>query len=633
MCGIAGIYSFNNTKYPNLLRNLKVMNKLLEHRGPDDEGHWVHKKECLGFGHKRLSIIDLVSGKQPMTDNQGNWITFNGEIYNYIELRKEIGIENFKTNSDTEVILKAYRKWGEDCLNHLRGMFAFSIWDERENKLFCARDRFGIKPFYYSKVDNTFYFASEVKALLPFQKEIKENGEALKDYLIFQIYLQGKTLFKNIEELLPGHKLIIKNNNIKIKRYWEVYYNIDWEHTDPFFQKTLKKLLYDSVNFNIRSDVEVGSYLSGGVDSGIISTIASKFLSKLKVFNGKFSEDENFDESKYAKIIASQNNMDMDEINITSTDFIENIRKIIYYLDYPIAGPGSFPQFIVSKKASEKVKVILGGQGGDEIFGGYVRYLIAYFEQCIKGAIDNTLNNGNFVVTYESIIPNLTALQGYKGLLKEFFKNGLFEDLDKRYYRLINRSNYLKDEIKWDEFTSYDPFDSFRKIFNGDNVGKQSYFDKMTHYDFKTLLPSLLHVEDRVSMAFGLESRVPFLDSKLVEFSATMPADIKFKNGTLKKVLINSMKDSLPSEIINRKDKMGFPVPLNKWINNELKDFIFDIFNQEKSKNRQFFNNKEIKRNLRAKTKFSRKIWGLLSLELWYQEFIDKENYFFSLKR
>jgi len=633
MCGISGIYILNNLKYPNISKNLEVMNKLLEHRGPDDEGWWVHKKEMLGFGHKRLSIIDLISGKQPMTDDSGNWITYNGEIYNYIELRKTLRYENFTTQSDTEVILKAYSKWGEDCLDHLRGMFAFAIWDEKKNKLFCARDRFGIKPFYFTQVDNTFYFASEVKALLPFQKEIRESDEALKEYLNFQIYLQGKTLFKNIEELLPGHKLIIKNNYIILKRYWEVYYNIDWDNTDLYFQKTLKQLLFDSVNLHLRSDVEVGSYLSGGLDSGVISTIASKKLSNLKVFNGKFSEDRKFDESEYAKIIASQNNMELEEINITSTDFIENIRKIIYYLDYPVAGPGSFPQFMVSKKASEKVKVILGGQGGDEIFGGYVRYLIAYFEQCIKGAIDNTLNNGNFVVTYESIIPNLTALQGYEGLLKEFLSKGLFEDLDRRYYRLIDRSKYLKSEINWKEFSSYDPFNSFQEVFNGGNVGKQSYFDKMTHFDFKTLLPSLLHVEDRVSMAFGLESRVPLLDSEVVEFSATMPADVKFKNGTLKKVLVNSMKDSLPSEIINRKDKMGFPVPLNKWINNELKDFIFDIFNQKKSMSRQFFNNSEIKDNLKAKTKFSRKIWGLLSLELWYQEFIDKEHYFFSLKR
>jgi asparagine synthase (glutamine-hydrolysing) len=301
---------------------------------------------------------------------------------------------------------------------------------------------------------------------------------------------------------------------------------------------------------------------------------------------------------------------------------------VIYHLDYPVAGPGSFPQYHVSKLAAQHRKVVLGGQGGDEIFGGYVRYLMAYFEQCIKGAIDGTLHNGNYIVTYESIIPNLISMQNYKPLLKEYWREGLFEDLDRRYYRLINRAPTLQKEINWAEVGEYCPFETFQRIFNGRNVGKESYFDKMTHFDFKTLLPALLQVEDRMSMAHGLESRVPFLDHALVEFTATMPSNIKFKNGTLKMILIDAMRNELPEVIINRKDKMGFPVQLNEWLKNEIKDFIHDVFNVQKAKGRMCFNSDEILKNISSESQFSRKIWGLLSLELWHQEFIDKEYYF-----
>jgi len=321
--------------------------------------------------------------------------------------------------------------------------------------------------------------------------------------------------------------------------------------------------------------------------------------------------------------------MPLYEVNITAADFTETIRNIIYHLDYPVAGPGSFAQYHVSKLAAQQRKVVLGGQGGDEIFGGYTRYLIAYFEQCIKGAIENTLHSGNFVVTYESIIPNLVALQNYKPLLSEFWKNGLFENIDQRYFRLINRAPDLKDEIRWQELGGNTaPFEAFSGIFNGANVGKESYFDKMTHFDFKTLLPSLLHVEDRMSMAHGIESRVPFLDHPLIEFTATIPADIKFKDGTLKMLLINAMRKNIPAEIAERKNKMGFPVPLNDWLKKELREFLSDIFTSKKATERGFYNAAAVMKGLESEPKFGRKIWGLLSLEIWMQEFVDKAAIF-----
>ena len=604
------------------------MNRLQKHRGPDGEGSWSHSSKTIGLAHVRLSIIDLTSGDQPMKDRAGNWIVFNGEIYNYIELRKELGEENFATTSDTEVILLAYRKWGERCLDHLRGMFAFALWDEKEGRLFCARDHFGIKPLYFTVQDDTLYFASEIKALLPFVPRIATCVEALKDYLVFQLCLKEKTLFKDVLELQPGHKLVVQNGAFRVERYWEIYYDLDFEHTPKYFQEKLRALFDDSVRVHLRSDVPVGAYLSGGADSGIVAGAAAKLSDKqdFKAFHGKFALGPLYDESAYAGAIADKYGMGLHQINITSRDFVDSIRKIIYHLDYPVAGPGSFPQYHVSKLASQHRKVVLGGQGGDEIFGGYVRYLIAYFEQCIKGAIDGTLRNGNFIVTYESIIPNLIALQNYKPMLREFWREGLFENHDQRYYQLINRSPDLSREIAWHELGDYQPFDTFRSIFNGRNVGKESYFDKMTHFDFKTLLPALLQVEDRMSMAHGLESRVPILDRPIVEFAATMPSNIKFKDGTLKKVLIDAMQDLLPEVILSRKDKMGFPVPLGEWIQGELRDFIMDIFHSRAARERPYFDTEAIIQGLSSESKFGRKIWGLLSLEIWHQEFHDREH-------
>ncbi len=629
MCGIAGILDLDYKTYPSLTHHLQVMNHLQAHRGPDGEGFWTNAHQFVGLAHLRLSIIDLATGDQPMADDAGNIIVFNGEIYNYIELRQELKAFGyyFKTTSDTEVILKAYLYWGHDCVRHLRGMFAFVIWNEREKILFCARDRFGIKPFYYTIQNNVLFFASEAKALLPFLPTIETNKNALKEYLYFQLLLSEETLFQGISELPPAHTLSIKNGHLQKQKYWEVYYHLDFDHTSKYFEEKLRYLLEDAIRVHTRSDVPIGAYISGGIDSGIVAAVTANFKQEnnFQAFTGKFAIGDLYDESHYARSIASKYGIELHEINMNSQDFLDSIQQVIYHLDYPVAGPGSFPQYHVSKLASQYRKVVLGGQGGDEIFGGYTRYLVAYFEQCIKGAIEGTLQGGNFIVTYESIIPNLIALQNYKPMLKDFFKDGLFDNIDKRYFRLINRSQDLKNEINWQELGDYSPFETFKTIFDGNNVGKESYFDKMTHFDFKTLLPALLQVEDRMSMAHSIESRVPFLDHPLIEFVATMPSNIKFKDGTLKMVLVNAMKDTLPEQVINRKNKMGFPVPLNEWLQTDLKDFINDLFGSTNFKQRSYFNQSEIAKGLNFENKFGRKIWGLLSLEIWHQNFHDKQ--------
>jgi len=636
MCGIAGLSSLDSKPLKSIKSSLAAMGRLIAHRGPDGAGFWLHPDESCGMAHRRLSIIDLSdAASQPMRSPTGNCIAFNGEIYNYLELREDLGeFYSFRTNSDTETILAAYEKWGEDCLSRLRGMFAFAIWDASKGRFFCARDRFGIKPFYFIKTGGLFAFASEIKALLPFLDSIETDVSGLKEYLSFQFCLKDKTLFKNVHSLMPGHCLSFSNGAISVRKYWEVYYNLDWDHTEKFFQDRLETLLDESCEFHLRSDVPVGAYLSGGLDSSTVAAFAKRHApGTMNGFTGKFTCLPGYDESHYAKDFAVQHGMPHYDIDISSQDFIDSIEKVIYHLDVPVAGPGSFPQYMVSRLAATKNKVLLGGQGGDEIFGGYTRYLIAYFEQCLKGAVSGTSSSGNFIVTYESIIPNLVSLRNYVPMLKNFWKEGLFDPIDQRYFRLVNRAPDLSDEIRWGALGDYSPFETFSSIFNCDNVQKNSYFDLMTHFDFKTLLPALLQVEDRMSMAHGLESRVPMLDHPLVEFAASMPSNVKFKNGEGKHILKKAAAPHLPLSIMERKDKMGFPVPLSEWLASDVKPFVSDLFSSNVAKSREFVDNLKVVEKLGKERKYARNIWGLLSLELWQRQFHDKEASFKAERR
>src|SRR5438105_3067096 len=279
-----------------------------------------------------------------MGDPAGNWVTYNGEIYNYLELRLGLMADSFRTQSDTEVLLHAYQKWGEDCVSEFRGMFAFALWDEARQTLFCARDRFGIKPLYYTVVDGVLYVASEVKALLPFLDRLETDLEAFKDYLTFQFCLAGKTLFKNVRELQPGQLLVVRNGSVEVRRYWEVYYVSDFDHTARYFEERIRALLSDSVAVHLRSDVPVGAYLSGGLDSSIIASLATEQRpSGFAGFTGKFSLAEAYDESRYAQDVARYRGFPLYELDITGQDFAEHIQKVIYHLDFPVAGPGSFP--------------------------------------------------------------------------------------------------------------------------------------------------------------------------------------------------------------------------------------------------------------------------------------------------
>lgn len=631
MCGIVGALAGFGYR-EGIVHSLKQMMGAIPHRGPDGEGMWLDERRPVGLGHVRLAIIDPEHGKQPMATEDGRFIVaFNGAIYNYLELRRELVGKGHPLHSysDTEVLLYAYREWGERFVDRLIGMFAFAIWDRHEQKLFCARDRIGIKPFYYHYDGDRLLFASEIKAILTDEAIPAEaNPGGMQDYLTFQFCLGEKTLFKGIQKLEPGCCLSgwYEGNTLRMRtwQYWDLCYEIDEQHDERWFVDHLAGLIEDATRLHLRSDVTLGAHLSGGLDSSAVVCLASSLLQgeRIKTFTGAFPEGPQFDETGYAKEVSAFAGTDYQEIYIQGSELPDVLPKLMYYMDEPLAGPGVIPQYYVSKLASEHVKVVLGGQGGDELFIGYTRYLVAYLEKCLSGAIYQTADQHRYAVSLESIVPNLPLLQTYRPMLQGFWSKGLFESSDKRYFSLIDRSEGMNHLFSGDLFsTGYSPFESFQQIFNRD--GLHSLINRMTYFDLKGSLPALLHVEDRTSMAASIESRVPLLDHRIVEFMATIPPNIKFAGGRMKHLFKEAVRNTVPKKIFERQDKMGFPTPLAQWTKGVARDFVRDILLSDRVRERGIYNVNAIERAIDSEREFGRVVWGLLCLELWHRVFID----------
>lgn len=630
MCGIAGVISEGSTAEIEAVQNMMTS---IAHRGPDSHGEY--HTEGVALGHRRLAIIDPRGGQQPMCNEDGSiWIVFNGAIYNYLELRQELTAKghSFSTYTDTEVIIHLFEEYGEACLDRMNGMFAFAIYNTLTRSLFAARDRFGIKPFYYAISDGRFVFASEVKALFAsgfIRSEVNPDG--LKDYLTFQFTLDAKTMFKGIFKLEPGNFLRInlqQGISPSIKQWWDINFEIDTEHTEDYFLDRLQCLLHDSVKLRMRADVPVGSYLSGGLDSSTIAIIAKEVVgnSPFHTFTGTFDEGIEFDESAYAQKVADMTKSDHHILHINAQDFLNNIEKIIWNMDEPSAGPGVFPQYMVAKLAQRYVKVVLGGQGGDELFAGYTRYLVAYLEETLKGGIFETADSEKHAVTLESIIPNLPMLKQYVPMLKKFWGEGLFDSREQRYFRLVDRSEGMKSFFSTDLHQSgnYSAFEAFCKIFS--KKGRTSYINQMCYFDCKASLPALLQVDDRTGMAVGLESRLPLLDYRIAELYASIPPAIKFGGGKSKVLFRRAIRNMLPQDVLKRKDKMGFPVPLNKWYSTELRDFTYDTLLSSRASSRGIYDTASIRSMLSQDQGFSRVLWGILCIEIWYKTFIDNHS-------
>jgi asparagine synthase (glutamine-hydrolysing) len=630
MCGICGIHFADRSRTPEP-EAIAAMAAALRHRGPDDEGVEVDRN--VGLGHTRLSILDLSSaGHQPMHSPDGRYrIVFNGEIYNYRELRAELEGqgERFVSQTDTEVLLRLYERIGESCVDRLVGMFAFAIWDARERRLFAARDHFGVKPFYYAAGDGWLVFASEIKALFRsglLQPALDDHG--LADYVNFQFCLGDKTLFRNVKKLMPGHTLTVDaSRGVRIRRYWELDFTVDGGHDEDYFREQLRERIMDAVALQLRADVPLGAHLSGGLDSSVVASAAAHHLGgPLRVFTGAFREGRRYDETAYARLVAAHIGAEAHEVYPTPADFVDTLPRLLYFMDEPAAGPGLFAQYCVSRLARQHVTVVLGGQGGDETFGGYTRYLIAYLEECIKGGIRGTQHEEDerYVVTLESILPNLRQLQGYEPLLTHFWAGGVFGGAADRYLRLIDRSDGLREYLDPDllpRAADYDPIEAYREAFLAPRCG--SLINRMTWFDMQTLLPALLQVEDRTSMAVGLESRIPLLDHRVVELVASMPPKVKYRGGRSKYIFREAMQDLVPRDVAARGDKMGFPVPLQEWYHEEpVRSFVADTLLAPST--RHFFAGpRKIDEVVDRERPYGRGTWGLTCLELWRRTFLD----------
>lgn len=614
---------------------LDTMTDVMRHRGPDDRGTQIW--DNVAFGHRRLSIIDLDGGHQPMSNANGTiWVTFNGEIYNYIELRSDLIQRgcHLRTYSDTEVLINLYACYGLDMFQLMNGMFAFALYDIPNKRILLARDRFGEKPLYYYQDSTQFLFASEIKSILQVPGlSAAVDQPAVQEYLTFQYCLADRTLFKDIHKVKPSNYLLMDNQGQILEggEYWSLGFEEDHSRSEEYYIDELRFLLDDAVKIRLRSDVPVGTYLSGGVDSSVVATIAAKLMGHgLPAFTGYFSEGERFSELRYAEAVAKNNGSPHYAICPSSADFADNINKIIYHMDEPAAGPGVFPQLMVSGLASQHLKVVLGGQGGDEIFGGYARYLIMYLEQSIKGSIFETQDVHHHIVTLGEVLPNLSMLQQYTPLLKQFWSQGLFEPVERRYYSLIGRIHSLDEYFQPDflsarnEAAIYSAFEQqFNEILPRVSTHGSALLNRMTAYDLKTMLQSLLQVEDRMSMAVSLESRLPFLDHRIAELMFRTPPLFKYRDGKSKALLLEATKMLLPEAVLKRKDKMGFPVPFGEWMKGPLIEFASDILLGQAARQRGIYQTEGIKRLLKNEQSFGRALWGVLCLELWFQIFVD----------
>src|SRR5713226_3856205 len=594
MCGICGILDLRGNNVS--AEELKAMSNVLRHRGPDDQGRFFSGP--LAFGFRRLSIVDLAGGHQPMTNEDGSvWIVFNGEIYNHAELRPGLQKRGhrFASNSDTETIVHLYEEYGNDCVRHLRGMFAFAIWDTRRKRLFCARDRLGIKPFYYAIVGDRFAFSSEIKALLELQGfRPRLNRDALPEFFAFGYLSSQETLFADVYKLLPGHRFYIDlatgTEKPQISQYWDL--NIsppEYAFGESDYVSQFRDLFTETVRAHLMSDVPVGVFLSGGLDSSSIAAVMADLRKEpIQAFSVGYAEDE-YSELSYARQVAKHIGAEYNELILGPEEFFASLPQLIWHEDEPLVWPSSVALYYVSRLAREKVKVVLTGEGGDEMFAGYLKYRV-------------TLWNARAGPLYRKLVPRPLQQLAQKTLSAE-----LIPDWARR--KLRHSFLYYPDsfeKIYFDNFYSVFPQDQQPGLFTSELTEELCDIDayansmrffpargsngnllnRLLYLDIKTYLVELLMKQDQMSMAASIESRVPFLDHKLVEFAARIPARHKVRYLSGKYLLRKAMEGRLPDEVLNRR-KMGFSTPVKPWLRYQLFDRVSAILTDGRMAERQ----------------------------------------------
>lgn len=637
MCGICG---YITKQYKP---NLDAMTDIMTHRGPDDRGVYLKKSNELniGLGHRRLSIIDLSSaGHQPMAnEDETIWIIFNGEIYNFLEIKPEL-IKNghrFNSSTDTEVIIHAYEEWGEKCLEKFNGIFAFAIWDEKKKKLFVARDRLGVKPFYYFSDNDNFVFASEIKSILKSNiVKAEVNVEAIPYYLTFLWVPGPQTMFKNIFKLLSGHYLVWQDNKIEIKQYWDIQSAKQFSSSEKEIGKRLLNLLRQTIKKELISDVPLGSFLSGGIDSSIITTLMTESQTKpVNTFTINFSlNNKNVEgfplDVTYSRILKQQlkEKLNYQEIFI-QPNFVDLLPKIVWHLEEPIADPAAINTYLICKTAKDNgITVMLSGIGGDEIFAGYNRHIvhkIVYY--CDKLHLRFALVGLKKIVNQITVLNNwpfVAVLRYLKKITKHF-------DLppDRRYVGISSwlskeeclnlLNNKTKKQVHQQNWQ-----DIHLKFYNKHNL---DYLDRALYTDLKTFLADLnLTYTDKMSMATSVEVRVPLINPELVEFAFQIPSKLKLHSWITKHILKKTFQNILPKKIIKR-SKIGFGAPIRSWFN-DLQDVIQENLNPEILKKQGYFDPKTVQlflqKNAQGREDYNYQIWALLTFSLWHQIFIDK---------
>jgi asparagine synthase (glutamine-hydrolysing) len=634
MCGINGI-AFSPQSRRRVDRGVvERMRDVITHRGPDDDGLFIDGP--IGLGHRRLSIVDVAAGHQPMTNEDGSLhITYNGEIYNHADYRSELEARGhvYRTHCDTETILHLYEEHGAACVEQLRGMFAFAIWDERRRELFIARDRLGIKPLYYVHTgDGSLFFGSEIKTLLVAEAVKPEiNFAALPDYLANHAPSGEETLFAGVKRLLPGHTLLWRDGKVEINRFWDVSFTKsdaparrDQDYIDEW-----SDLFRTSVRLRLMADVPLGMFLSGGIDSSAIAAIMSGLVTEpIKTFSVAFKERE-ANELEYARLVAEAYRTNHHEIVVSPEEFFGALPRLVWHEDEPLAHPSSVALYFVSHLASQHVKVVLTGEGSDEMLAGYARYRKTIYNLA-AGARYHSLMPGGIRNAIRSQIDGLPAASRVRQKLLRTFLS-LQPDIESIYFDNFAvfpramQAELLTSETR-ERIGALDPYAGVRAAL--ETTDARSLLDRLLYADIKTYLHELLMKQDQMSMAASIESRVPFLDHKLVEFTAKLPERLKLRGWHTKYVLRKSMKGLLPEAILSR-PKMGFPVPIGKWFRGRYASVIDEYILSERALSRGIFDQDFIgglvKRHELGED-HSERLWALVNFEMWQRQFIDGEQ-------
>lgn len=623
MCGITGFVT-DSTRAGNQLERAEILERMctvMSHRGPDDQGTMVN--DVVALGMRRLSIIDLSGGHQPMSSGN-NTLVFNGEIYNYRELRQHLQDRgyHFQTKSDTESILHSYEEYGDNCVDHLRGMFAFALWDASKRKLFIARDRVGEKPLYYTITKNgTFVFGSELKCLLEHRDVEREiDPESVDAYLTFGYVPDPLSIFKGIRKLPPGYSLTLIDGKLTTKQYWDFPYEQSEERSEADYVEELRQRLQESVRMRLVSDVPLGAFLSGGVDSSTIVALMAREMSEpVKTFSIGFAEDS-YDELKYARLVAQRFGTDHHELIVTP-DVCNIVDELIRHFDEPFADQSSIPTYYVSKLAREHVTVVLSGDGGDELFAGYTRYAIDLKRQGFE-RLPRFLRQ-NVMKSLSEHLPH-----GARG--RNYLYNVALDPID-RYidnisvFTKLNRGSLYSEDFLESLAGQQSAVAMYRELASQVTTGDP--LERLLYLDSKTYLPGdILTKVDRMSMAVSLEARVPLLDHQLIEFVARMPASLKMRGDESKYIFKRAVADLVPKEILTR-SKQGFGVPIGAWINDQLRERTHETLRDRVTRERGYFRPEYIDVLLaeheRGRRDHSAALWTVLMFELWCRAFID----------